>query len=204
MAEKQIKSAPKTPKKESNKEKTKDKAGKKKPYIAIIVILLLSTAVTMAVLIVTKNLLGGRDIIIDYLTSLDPAYVTLQEQEAVFEMMEEELTSREESVLKKEAALTEEEAQLEEKEEALELQKVNSSFELYIASLSDERIAQYEQLGTIYSNMESEQAVAAISEIGNVLDMAVVIYYMQPESSAAVFNYMDADLAAQITESLLE
>ena len=204
MAEKQINSTAKPQNQKSKQSNNKDKANKKKAYIFVIVILLVSTAAAMGVMIVTKNLFNGREIIINYLTAMEPDYETLQEREAVLELLEEELSDREESVLKKESALAEELAQLEEEEEALQLQEVNNSFELYIASLSEERIAQYEQLGTIYSNMEPEQAVAAISAIGSVLDMAVVIYYMESTSSAAVFNYMDAELAAQITESLLE
>ncbi len=203
MSEKQVNSGQVSVKQKSVKTNGKE-TGKKKVYIAIVVILLVSTAVAMAVLIVTKNSFGGRDVILDFLTSMDPAYETVQEQQLILEAVEQELSSREEKVVKKEAALAEQEAELEEKAAALEQEEVLSSFNLYISSLPEERIAQFVQLGTIYSNMEPEQAVEAISGIGSVLDMAVVIYYMKPENSAEVFNYMDSELAAQITESLLK
>ena len=207
MAEKQLNDKqkpilPKQPQKPAAN--TKKKGNKKKASIAIIIILLLVTAIALSVMIVTKNLFGGRDIIIDFLTSMDPAYETLQDKEAVLTMLEEELASKEESLAKKEASLTEEETALAEKEDALQEEEVIGSFELYIASLSEERIAQFEQLGDIYSNMEAEQAAAALSEIGSTVDMAIVIYYMKPEFSAGILNSMDPALAAEITESLLK
>ncbi len=78
-----------------------------------------------------------------------------------------------------------------------------SSFELYIAGLSEERITQFQQTGTIYSNMDPEQAAEALSRMDSTMDMAIVIYYMKPDSSAAVLNCLAPQLAAQITESLL-
>jgi flagellar motility protein MotE (MotC chaperone) len=52
--------------------------------------------------------------------------------------------------------------------------------------------------------MEAEPAAKRLSEVGSVIDMAVVIYYMKPENSAKVLNSMDPQLTALITESLLK
>lgn len=182
----------------------KGKNKKIKASFAVIAILLIATVAALAVMIVTKNLFGGRDVILDFLTSKDPSYVTLQEWKNSLEALQEELTSREESLIKKEAVLVEEKAELEAKAEAIKNEEIISSFELYVESLSDERISQFVQLGTIYSNMDTKQAAAAISEIGSEIDMAIVIYYMKPEYSAGVLDCMDPELAAQITESLLK
>ena len=177
---------------------------KKKKMVVVIVPILVAAVIVMAVMIVTKNLFGGRDTVLSMLSSMDPDYETAQERELSLNALEEELSSREESLAKNEAALAEDLAELEEKSAAIHQEETNSSFELYIAGLSEERISQLKQLGTIYSNMEAEQAASALSEIGSEMDMAVVIYYMEPESSAEVLNCMDSELAAQVTESLLK
>ena len=204
MAEKQIDERKKSTMPKSEKATAKGKNNKKSASITIIVVLLVVTIIAMGVMIVTKNLFGGRDEILNYLTSLDPAYETLQERESGLIALEEDLMSREESVIKKETVLATEEAELEKKAEASQQEAVNSSFELYVASLSEERIAQIEQLSTIYSNMEVEQAAATLSKIESPVEMAIVIYYMAPEFSAGILNLMDVKLTAQITESLLK
>ena len=204
MADKLINNKQKTIAAKQGKAPAKNGGSKKKAGIAVIIVLLVATAIALSVMIVTKNLFGGRDVIVDFLTSMDASYETLQERNAALKEYEAALVSREESVVKKENDLAEEEAALEEKAADLQREKVNSSFELYIASLSEERIVQFQQLGTIYSNMEAEQAAAALSKVGSPIDMAIVIYYMKPEFSAGVLNCMDTKLAAQITESLLK
>ncbi len=52
--------------------------------------------------------------------------------------------------------------------------------------------------------MEVQEAAAALSEVGGEMDMAVVIYYMEPGGAAAVLGSMDVKLAAKITECLLQ
>lgn len=203
MAEKQVNDKQESSASNPEKAKTPEKNNKTKISIAIIIVLLVATVAAMAAMMVTKNLFGGRDSMLDFLTSMDPFYETVQEREATLEELKYELTSREEAVVKKEATLAQEEAKLEDKAEALQHKLVNSSFELYVAGLSEERIIQLEQLGTIYSGMEPEQAAVALPELGSTLDMAVVIYFMEPQSSAEVLNCIDAEFAAQITESLL-
>ena len=182
----------------------KENKSKKKAGVAIVVLLLVATIIALAVMVVTKNLFGGRDSIITFLTSMDPAYETLQQKQAELQAFEADLTAREEAAAGKEASLADKQTKLDEQAAALEQEKVIGSFELYVASLSSERIAQFQQLGTIYSNMEPEQAAAALSELGSAMDMAIVIYYMKPDSSAAVLDSTDPELAAQITESLLK
>ncbi len=204
MADKLINDKQKTIAAKQSKAPVKKGGSKKKAFIAIIIVLLVATAIALSVMVVTKNLLGGRDVIISFLTSMDSSYETLEDRDAALKAYEAELVSKEESVAKKESALAEKETELGKKAEALERDKINSSFELYIASLSEERITQFKQLGTIYSNMEAEPAAAALSQVGDPIDMAIVIYYMKPEFSAGVLNCMDAKLAAQITESLLK
>ncbi len=176
-------------------------AGKAKPQgkkisrklILILVPVLFGAALVAAgVMCGGYNLFGGRDAIIGFLSSMDAEYQSVSAREAILDAREEALASKEESLAKREAALAEAEAK----------SKTNEgSFEATIAGLSEERIAQYEQLGTIFSNMEAEPAAEALSEIGSVMEMAIVIYYMRPESSAKVLNNMDPKLAARITES---
>ncbi len=182
----------------------KEKKSKKKAGVAIIVLLLVATIIALGVMVVTKNLFGGRDMIVKFLISMDPAYETLQQKDAELMALEAALAAREEDVAGREAAVAQEQAELEEQAAALQQQEVLSSFELYIADLSEERLAQFQQLGTIYSNMEPEQAAEALSKVESTMDMAIVIYYMKPDSSAAVLNSLSPQLAAHITESLLK
>lgn len=195
MAEIQEKTEPKAKVQKVKKTKPQGKKNKKNVIFIIVPVLFALAAVTVGVLSLTLNLFGGRDAIIDFLTSMDPDYASVSAREASLDAREGALTSQEESLTKKEAALAEAEAKMKANE---------GSFESYITGLSEERIAQYEQLGTIFSNMGAEPAAAALSEIGSVIDMAVVIYYMKPESSAKVLDCMDSLLAAKITESLLK
>lgn len=178
--------------------KAKPRGEKKKSLklVFLLVSVLFSTAlVVVGVMSVRYNLFGGRDAIIAFLSSMDAEYQSVSARKEALSAREAALAAKDERLAKREAALAEAEAKL----------KANQgSFEATIAGLSKERIAQYEQLGSIFSGMEAEPAAKALAEIGSVMEMALVIYYMRPESSAKVLNNMDPKLAALITESLLK
>jgi hypothetical protein len=177
---------------------------KKKGLKALIAAALLTVLIAAAVLTVVKNLFGGRDMIIKLLASFDPAYETLAAWEARLVARESELGSIEEGLAKRESDLARAQAEFDGQVQAREQEETESSFELFIGSLSEERIEQFVQLGAIYSNMDAEQAAAALSEMESEMDIAVVLYFMKPESSAAALGRMEPKLAAAITESLLK
>ncbi len=179
-------------------------ANKKKPFGMIITFFLAAAVIAICVLVVTNDLFGGRGAIIRSLTDIDPAYLSLQQQELELEAQKIQLSAREESVRRKEEGLEAKETEIEEKTLALQQEIASSSLELYLESISDERLDQLKQIGKIYSNMDPEKAADALSEIGSVIDMAVVVFYMDPVYSAQVLGYIDAELAAEITESMLK
>jgi len=174
--------------------KPQGKKKSRKLIFFLVPALFVAALAAVGVMSVGYNLFGGRDAIIGFLSSMDAEYQSVSAREAILDEREAALASKEKSLAKREAALAEAEAKMEANK---------GSFEATIAGLSEERIAQYEQLGSIFSNMEAEPAAEALSEIGSVMEMAIVIYYMRPESSAKVLNNMDPKLAARITESLL-
>jgi len=177
---------------------------KKNPLGTIFSLFLVAAVIAVCVLVVTNDLFGGRGAIISFLAGIDPAYSSFQQKELELEAFRIQLSAREESVRKKEESLEKKEAEIEEKTLALQQEVVNSSLETYLESLSDERLDQFKQIGKIYSNMDPEKAADALSEIGSFLDMAVVVFYMDPGCSALVLGSMEAELAAKITESMLK
>ena len=181
----------------------KDKASAKKSggktLMISVICLLLAAALALLVLSVTKNLFGGRDVIIGRLTSMDPAYTSVQQRQEDLDKREEDITKREDAAAKKEESLKEEKKQIEEQSQTPE----SSSFETYIADLSEERLAQLKQVAQIYSSMDPETAAAVLSQLGSTDDMAVVIYYMQVENAASLMNFLDKEIAIKITESML-
>jgi flagellar motility protein MotE (MotC chaperone) len=140
----------------------KTKGKKKGKAVAFIILgLLLAAAIAIVVLAAVKNLFGGRDMIISFITSLDPAYESLETREQALDEKELELSEKEEELASKEASLAEQAAELKSAQEAGE----NSSFEVIIAGLSEERVSQLKQLAEIYSGMDATLAAEAISEL---------------------------------------
>lgn len=180
----------------------KAKPGKKKGKILVFAVLalLLVAAVTLLVLAAVKNLFGGRDMMISFLTSMDSAYESLEVRELVLADKEFELSEKEEKLNAKEESLSEQTAELQSAQEAGK----GGSFENYIGDLSEERVAQLRQLAEVYSNMDAALAAAAISNLDGTDSMALVLYYMEAPYSAEVMNCLDAVLAARITEEMLE
>lgn len=180
----------------------KAKFGKKKGKVVVFAVLglLLAAAVTALILATVKNLFGGRDIFISFLTSMDPAYESLEAREQALGDKELELSEKEEKLNSKEETLAEQTAQLKSAQETGQ----GSSFGNYIGGLSDERIAQLRQLADVYSNMDAALAAETISNLNDTASMALVLYYMEAPNSAEVMNCLDAALAARITEEMLE
>jgi hypothetical protein len=101
MAEKQVKAGQKSEQQTSRQEPAKDKTGKKSSVAIIVSVLLIAIIAALAVLTVTKNLFGGRDGMLNWLASLDPAYENSRRAGAGLNAQAEELTSREESLTKR-------------------------------------------------------------------------------------------------------
>ena len=184
------------------KPKLKPKVAKKsrvKFLLIIIIALVVIAAIAVLVLGVMKNLFGIRNSMMNFLGSMDPNYVTVEAQDASLKKREQSVTDREKAVKEQEDGLKDKEKELDTREKNVG----NGTFAEYIAGFSNEHISQLQQLASVYSNMDAKAAAAALSKLGNVEDMAVVINYMKDQNAAALMNNLDADTAAKITEYIL-
>ncbi|MGE4484056.1 MAG: MotE family protein [Oscillospiraceae bacterium] len=181
--------------------KVKTEGGKSGGKVILISVICLLAAGIIAVFLlsVTQNLFGGRDAIITYLGAMDPQYTAVQERQENLDKREADITKREEAAAKKEESLAEEKKQIEEQSQTRE----KSSFEAYIADLSEARLAQLKQVAQIYSSMDPEKAAAVLQQLGSTDDMAVVVYCMKTENAAEIMNCLDKEVATGITESML-
>lgn len=76
------------------------------------------------------------------------------------------------------------------------------TFEEIRAGFSEEKLAELKQVGTIYSKMDPEAAAKIMTKIYDVRQIAIIIYYMRPASSALVLAKLDPALAAEVTTLL--
>lgn len=194
----------KAPKPRAGKKNTVSKPEKKsKGMVGLLVFLfLLLAAGTVAYFSVANNLFGGRDYVIEQLNSaliaLDWNYKSLAEKQA-------ELELREAAVLSKEEELEKKEQKLKEKQAAASVTTGGSlsNFENLIASLTEERKTQIQQISAIYTGMDSKKAADAVAKLSSLEDMALVLYFMKEKSAAAVMADLTTDTAARITAFML-
>lgn len=182
------------------KKKGSSRKANPKVVLTAVAVLLAAAVIAGSVLAVTKNLFGGRDKLLAALSSMDPSFQSAESLKAELDRLEQDLSEREKKIASKETSLAKREQEL---ESSLQEETRGGSLESYLADLSDERIAQIKQVGTIYSGMDSVQAASALSQLESVRDMAAVVYYMKAADAATVLGCMDAQLAAQITENML-
>lgn len=184
---------------EARQEKRNVKKKSKVKVFPILIVLVIIAAIAVLVLGVMKNLFGIRNSMMNFLGSMDPNYKTMEAQDASLKKREQSVTSREEAAKEQEEALKKKEDELKIREKNVG----NGTFAEYIAGFSNEHISQLQQLASVYSNMDAKAAAAALSKLGNIEDMAVVINYMKDQNAAALMNNLDADTAAKITEYIL-
>jgi len=187
--------------KEQGKNQTEQpKRGKSKgkPMVWIALSVTVLAVAALFFLILFRNLFGGRDLLVTWLVSQDPAYQTVADRENRAALREEELEKRESELEEKEAAAAKREAELEKK-----LSRANSMASR-LAAVSESHREQMQWLGDIYSAMEPEQAARAIETLPDVGDIALVLYYMDEKSIVEVMNCMDAKLAGEVTKYMLE
>ncbi len=77
------------------------------------------------------------------------------------------------------------------------------TFQEMRASLSEEKLTELRKVGTIYSKMDPTAAADIMVEIYQPMELATIIYYMQPAAAAALLAKMDSAQAARITQILM-
>lgn len=77
------------------------------------------------------------------------------------------------------------------------------TFQEMRAALSEEKLTELKKIGTIYSKMDPTAAADIMVEIYQPMELATIIYYMQPAAAAALLAKMDSAQAARITQILM-
>jgi flagellar motility protein MotE (MotC chaperone) len=175
---------------------------KKRRFLKIIIILLIFVLLiggAAAALYFSGNLNSVLNLVG---LSLPQANVgaSLEQREAALDKREADLTAWEETPGELETRLNEQQAALDEKEAQENEEK---TFEEILAGLSEQKLAELEQVGVIYSKMDPAAASAIMTELYNTRQIAVIIYYMKPAASALALEAMDSELAAGVTEILM-
>ena len=147
----------------------------------------------------------------------DKRVKALDEREAALDQREKELNAEADSVRaeletrKTEAATREQElsertALLDKREAAFKQQQEDQALATAPAlerELTETEIAYFQSLSRTYSNMSPENAARVLEEIYSPEDAALIIHYMSERGAAAIFDVMDVNLAARLTEILL-
>ncbi len=149
---------------------------------------------------------------------IKPAEAEAQMSAEELSAWEAELSERETKVGLKEEELKIKETELSEKEKELIVKENNlkifgqseqaereydQTFQEMIAGLTDEEIAYFKRMSSVYSKMEPAEAASVLVKLYDIQKIAAIIYYMQPSASAPILELMDEETAADITEMIL-
>lgn len=77
------------------------------------------------------------------------------------------------------------------------------TFQEMRAALSEEKLTELKKVGAIYSKMDPTAAADIMVEIYQPMELATIIYYMQPAAAASLLAKMDSAQAARITQILM-
>lgn len=183
----------------SKNEKSKKKKEKSKNKgLIIVLILILLVAGSVAVL----NFTGMLTPILQSMGIVEAstAGISNEELQVQLEQWEVDLNAREESLNAWETQLSQQEAALQTESSTTE---DVMTFEETLSEISEAKLTELKRVGTIYSNMDPTAAAAILEQVYDETDISIIIYHMQPSTSALVLAQMDADLAARVTANML-
>lgn len=186
-------------KKEKKGKKEKKKGGPGGIIVLVILVILVVGGLAASVFF---NLFGIRDKMIGFLVSFEPEYVHYTELLADVEAREAALTEQEELITADQEALTARSAALDEREAAL-LEEETRYTPVLRGNLTESQLADMKTLGRIYSGMAPDNAANIILEMHTIADMAIIFFYMDAASAAAVMELLPTDTAAEVTTVML-
>ncbi|MCL1816304.1 MAG: hypothetical protein FWG43_01700 [Clostridiales bacterium] len=213
----------KQPKGKQEKNSAKAKQGRRGfPLLALLLALLIALAL-VAYAAYYFDLFQARTKLLNSannaLASLSPEYrdgnSLLTEREKALDSREAELDQREQEIQKKEDAASKEDERLNQRASALDSresiikqsaqdeQGEQTAIPLYRQEISDEKMEELENLGKIYSRMDTEAAAKALSLLNGSIEMAEVLYYMDKKAASALLDQLEPELTAQITREML-
>lgn len=193
-----------------NKKDSGEKEKKKKPVLRAIIIIsmvLMLIIASLVALYVSGNFSSIFDKAIsavgltDVLKSGDSESSSIREQQAALEQRTADLDAREEELNALQEKLDKQTAELD--GTLTETATTSESFEDIRAGFSEEKLTELKQVGVIYSKMDAAAAAEIMTRIYDTQQLAVIIYYMQPAASAALLAELDAGLAADVTQMLM-
>jgi len=206
-----------------------DKKKKKKSGIKLILILVPVVLVVAFVVLLIMNLFGVRDwvggVLTDPLTKaivwLNPEFTSIEERlQARGDARKAELDEREADIASRTSVLNERdlanesrEQQLNRLSDALDRREQNiedreeafsPEVPYFRRPLTEDEIADLQALARSYASMDSESAAEIMAELYSLEDAATILYYMADRYAGAILAAMNPELAARITEVLLE
>ena len=182
----------------------KKKKGRKLKIILIIVIVFLVSGFIFEELYF--NYLGIRDIFIDAVVRLDPAYgareKALDVRENELNEFQNELDAREKSIGFRESQNDRRSMELETREETVNDREKRVT-PLYLRKMTEQEQLDMQSLGRSYALMPPEAAVEILMDLERTDYVAAILYNMSERNASAILAVMDPEYAAVITELLL-
>lgn|GEM_PF-3513888 len=210
--------------KETPKKANGDK--KKSSKLPIIIICAIVVLIALCLVMVIMNLFGARDWaggvlkdpLINTIIWLDPEFSSIEEtlrnssdeRQAELDEFEKEIKARASDIEEREAAAETRDQQLNRRSDALDRREQNisqtesSDTPIFRRVLTEEEIAAMQSLSRAYAAMEPEAAAQIMAEIYSLDDSAVILFYMTERRAGAILAAMHPEMAARITEILLD
>ena len=133
-----------------------------------------------------------------------------QDRKTELDYRERDLESLRLELEGREAAAVDNEKQLDKRAAALDKREANIGIAesvappIYLRELSEQELSALQSLSRAYASMEAEAAATILAELHEPESAAVIIFHMSERKAAAILAVMDPDLAARITELLME
>ena len=195
-----------------NKADKKKKGGKVKLILILVLVILVGGIVFVEFINPELNMLGLRDLLVENVVKLDPAFVSAEERQVSLDTYEAETAVREAAVASREAQVDRRRADLDAREAELRDRELKL-IPIYRRIMTAQEADDMESLSRTYSMMSPEAAAEIFDELYAAKpanrreevaqDIAAILYHMTERSAAAVLSAMDAELAAEITLILL-
>ena len=189
----------------SKKKAERAKSGKKKkrklPLLIIIFVLVLLIAAFLTAHLYF-DFFGWKAPMFEIMHHLDPEYTELTDRESTLTDRETNAEQRELALAERESSLTTRELQLGQREANL-AQSEKARVPVYRPPINDSDREYMESISKIYAGMEPANAASIMVKLYSVEDMAAIIYFMSTSKAAAILENVAPELAAQITDQLI-
>lgn len=191
-------------KKGVSKKKAQKKANKKRRKLPLLIFLILMILLVAAFLFLHfyYDMFEWKAPMYDLMHHLDPDFVELVDREAAIAPREAALDQREAELDEREVSLNLWQMELQSREEELK-QSEKLRKPVYRPPINDTDKEYMTGIAKIYAGMEPQNAAEVMVNLYSVEDMAAIVYFMSSAKAAAILECVNPELAAQITDQLL-